>query len=228
MKASPAMVLRIAAVVAVAALYYWLSHVLTAADRPSTGGALLSLGPYMAVALVMAWRARHRVAAVGGWLLVVLAIASQWQILRSNFSWIYLCQHAGAFTLLAIGFGRTLGAGAKPMIAGFAERIHGPLPAALAQYTRQATLAWTVFFTLMATSSPVLFFVAPIAWWSAYANLLTPALIGLMFVAEYVARQRLPRECRTGFIASIRASLVPRPAATERECDLGRAKVSPR
>ena len=64
MKLRPATAFRVLAIVAVAGLYYWLSHVVTAADRPSTAGALLALGPYMAVALAMAWRARRRTLAL--------------------------------------------------------------------------------------------------------------------------------------------------------------------
>ncbi len=228
MRLSPATALRVLGIAAVGALYYWLSHIVTAADRPSSAGALLSLGPYMAVALVVAWRARHRAVAVGIWLLAIIALASQWTFLKGNFAWIYLIQHAGTFTLLAIGFGRTLGKDATPMISGFAERVHGPLPPALARYTRGATLAWTLFFGAMAVTSLVLFFLAPIDWWSAYANLLTPGLIGTMFLAEFLARQRLPRECRTGLVASIRACLAPQRPKAGGDCDIPSANATAR
>ncbi len=209
MRRTAATVARVAAVAALAALYYWLSHVLTAADRPSSAGALLSLGPYMGVALLLAWKSRRRGAALGLWTLAAAALALNWPLLRDNFEWIYLIQHAGAFTLLAVGFGRTLADGETPMISRFAERIHGALlPPPLASYTRGATLAWTLFFAAVAAVSLLLFFAAPIQWWSVFANLLTPFLIGLMFLAEYlVRRQRLPREFRTGLVESIRAVL---------------------
>ena len=57
MRPSAVALARLAALAALAALYYWLSHVLTAADRPSSAGALLATGPYMAIALAMAWKA---------------------------------------------------------------------------------------------------------------------------------------------------------------------------
>jgi len=207
MKRTAARAARVAAVAALAALYYWLSHVLTAADRPSSAGALLSIGPYMGFALLLAWKSRRRAAALGLWALAAAGLALQWSLLRDNFEWIYLIQHAGAFTLLAIGFGRTLADGETPMISRFAERIHGTLLPPLARYTRGATLAWTLFFAAMAGVSLLLFFAAPIQWWSAFANLLTPLLIGLMFLAEYLVRRRLPREFRTGLVESIRAVL---------------------
>jgi len=207
MRRTATTVARVAAVAALAGLYYWLSHVLTAADRPSSAGALLSLAPYMGVALLMAWKSRRRAAALGLWALATLALALNWSLLRDNFEWIYLGQHAGAFTLLAIGFGRTLADGEMPMISRFAARIHGTLRPPLARYTRGATLAWTLFFAAMVAVSLLLFFAAPIQWWSVFANLLTPLLIGLMFLAEYLVRRRLPREFRTGLVESIRAVL---------------------
>lgn len=220
MKSAAATTLRVALFAVAAALYYWLSHVYTSADRPSTEGALLSLAPYMAVALVMAWRATRRALALGLWALAALALLAAGAFLRNNFAWLYLLQHAGAFTLLAIGFGRTLLAGQVPMISGFAERVHGALAPELARYTRGATLAWTVFFGAMVATSLLLFFAAPIQWWSVFANLLTPLLIALMFLVEYLVRRRLPPEYRTGLVASIRATLGHRHASPPPDCEL--------
>ena len=94
------------------------------------------------------------------------------------------------------------------MISSFAQRVHGPLEAPLARYTRAVTLAWSSFFVLMAVLSLILFFAAPIATWSAFANLLTPFLIGAMFLGEYLLRLRcLPPHLHTGLLASIRAVL---------------------
>lgn len=210
--------LRLLGIGVLGALYYGLSHLLTAADRPSSGGAALSLAPWLAVALAIAWRARRRRVALAGWVAGVATLMLIWPLLRENFSWLYLAQHAGSFVLLAIGFGQTLLAGETPMISRFAARIHGGLPEALARYTRGATLAWSLFFVAMAAISLLLFFFAPIAWWSAFANLLTPPLIGAMFLAEYAVRRiRLPREVQTGLVESIRAIFAAPPPGTESE-----------
>lgn len=206
MSLSAVALLRVTAVILLTALYYWLSHLFTAADRPSTAGALLATTPYMAVALLMAAKARRPVPALALWFLAVAGLMVGWPLLRDNFAWIYLFQHVGAFTLLAIAFGRSLGAAETPMISRFAERIHGTLVPPLARYTRRATLAWTMFFAAMTSISLALFFGAPIAWWSTFANLLTPLLIGLMFLGEFVVRRRLPKEFRTGLVESIRAA----------------------
>ena len=101
------------------------------------------------------------------------------------------------------------------------------MPPALAHYTRGATVAWTAFFAAMATTSLGLFLLAPIGWWSAFANLLTPGLIGAMFLAEFVVRQRLPQEYRTGLIASIRAVAAPRVKPAE-ACDMAPANLTAR
>ena len=206
MKLAGTTVLRVSAVLLAGALYYWLAHVFTSADRPSTAGALLSIAPYMAIALVMAWRSTRRALPVMLWIAVAALLAVNWSLLRSNFSWIYLMQHAGSFALLAIGFGRSLVTPEVPMISRFAARVHGTLPPRLAAYTRAVTQAWTIFFITMLSFSLLLFFAAPIAAWSWFANLLTPLLTGLLFAGEYLVRRRcLPRELRTGFVASIRA-----------------------
>ncbi|MCB1896728.1 MAG: hypothetical protein H6945_15175 [Zoogloeaceae bacterium] len=206
MSLSAVALLRVTAVILLTALYYWLSHLFTAADRPSTAGALLATTPYLAIALLMAWKSKRREAAILLWLLAVAGMAIGWPVLRDNFAWIYLFQHVGAFSLLAIGFGRTLANGNTPMISRFAERVHGELAPELARYTRGATLAWTLFFIAMVSLSLTLFFGAPISWWSAFANLATPLLIALMFLAEFIVRRRLPKEFRTGLIESIRAA----------------------
>lgn len=212
--------LRVGLFVLVAALYYWLSHVYTSADRPSTAGALLSLAPYLAVALAMAWRSSRRALALGLWSLSLVALVAAGGFLRQNFAWIYLLQHAGTFALLTIGFGRTLATGRVPMISGFAQRIHGCLAPELARYTRGATLAWTLFFGAMLGTSLLLFVAAPIRWWSVFANLLTPVLIGAMFLLEYLVRRRLPPEYRTGLVASIRATLGAHGASSAPDCEL--------
>jgi uncharacterized membrane protein len=70
---------------------------------------------------------------------------------------------------------------------------HGRLDEKLARYTRQVTIAWTAFFVATAALSILLFVAAPIAVWSAFANVLSLPLVALMFAAEYAVRlRRLP------------------------------------
>ena len=61
-------------------------------------------------------------------------------------------------------------------------------------YTRQVTLAWTLFFATMALVSSLLFFLASLTLWSVFSNFLTLPLVALMFIAEYAVRRRVLSE----------------------------------
>lgn len=189
--------------------YLLLAHLTTAPDQPSTLGALVAVVPYMGIALMMAWRSRHRLPALLLWGGLASLLGYHWTVVESRFEWIYFIQHLGVFSLLAIGFGRTLAAGEEPMITRFARVIHGDrLAPPLQRYTHGATLAWAIFFALMASSSATLFFAGSMHAWSLLINLFTPILIGAMFVVEFIVRLIvLPPALRTGLADSVRAFL---------------------
>ena len=67
--------------------------------------------------------------------------------------------------------------------------MHAPLTPQHELYARQVTVAWTLFFAAMALTSTLLFFLAPLASWSVFANFLTLPLVALMFIAEYWVRR---------------------------------------
>lgn len=196
------------AVLAAAAFvaYLLLAHHTTASGEHGTLGALLAVVPYMAVALLMAARARHRAFALALWAVAAIVLWQQWAEVEARFEWVYLIQHVGTFGLLAIGFGRSLGD--VPMITRFARLVHGELAPPLVSYTRGATLAWALFFAAMTLSSLALFFFGPLPLWSLLVNILTPVLVGVMFVAEFLMRRLLlPPGLRTGLIDSVRACM---------------------
>lgn len=198
-----------AVLVAVAfAAYLLLAHFTTTSGEHGTLGALLAVVPYMAAALVMAAKAQHRRFALGLWGAAVLALYLQWPVVQARFEWVYLIQHVCTFGLLAIGFGRSL-AGGEPMITRFARLVHGSeLAPPLVRYTRGATLAWALFFGAMTASSLGLFFFGPLSLWSLLVNILTPILVGVMFVAEFLVRRLLlPPGLRTGLVDSVRACM---------------------
>ncbi|ANQ83351.1 hypothetical protein dqs_0274 [Azoarcus olearius] len=197
-----------AALAAVAfAAYLLLAHHTTASGQHPTLGALLAVVPYMAAALAMAARARHRGFALALWALGAALLWRQWPVVEARFEWVYLIQHVGTFGLLAIGFGRSLGG--EPMITRFARLVHGAeLAPPLVRYTRGATAAWALFFTAMTTASLLLFFGGPLPLWSLLVNILTPLLVALMFAAEFLVRRLLlPPGLRTGLVESVRACM---------------------
>lgn len=120
--------------------------------------------------------------------------------------WINLGQHVGFNGLMAVVFGRTLLPGREPLVTSLARLIHEYMTPALQRYTRQVTVAWTLFFFGTAILSMLLFVLGPIEVWSAFANILMLPLVVLMFVAENEIRKRvLPPEDQVGILAAVDA-----------------------
>lgn len=106
--------------------------------------------------------------------------------------------HATLNLFLLWLFGRTLLRGREPLITQIASHIKGQLTPDVALYTRQATIAWCVFFTLQVVTSLSLYAFAPVAVWSLFINVLDLPLLALMFIAENTYRTlRFPHHSRT-------------------------------
>jgi uncharacterized membrane protein len=154
-------------------------------------GALLALAPATAVLITVLWHTLRPFLAVLITALVALLLYDAWPILEKNFSVVYLLQECGMYGLLAVGFGRSLRAGDVALCTRLADQLHGPLNAAEIRYTRQVTMAWTVFFTVLIAMVVALYVVAPLAVWSVFVNFVTLPLMVAMFGAEYVVRGRV-------------------------------------
>jgi uncharacterized membrane protein len=140
------------------------------------------------------------------WLALVATVSHYWPSIQRHPDWIYFGQHLAVSCLLMLSMGLTLRPGQQPLCSRLATRVRGPLTPQVAAYTRRVTAAWTLFFGLMALTSALLFWLAPIAAWSVFANLLTGPLVLLMFLGEYAARfWVLPPEQRSGPLEAIRA-----------------------
>jgi uncharacterized membrane protein len=186
--------------------YALASHLAAAASSPRLLGALVAIVPLLGLALLMAWRSPQRLLGLALFFAACAALyaASDWLV--THYNWIFLLQHAGMYGLLCAAFGRTLQNGKTPMVSHFAGIVHGALSPALISYTRSVTWAWTAYFGGTATLSLVLFWLAPVAVWSAFANLLGMPLLALMFAGEYAVRcYVLPVADRAGPLAAIRA-----------------------
>jgi uncharacterized membrane protein len=129
-------------------------------------------------------------AAASLWLLFG-APSSPWSTVAER---LYLVEHVAIHLALACSFGFTLRHGSHPLITRLAERVHGTLTPAKVHYTRQVTVAWTVYFVAMAAISVALFATLPFAAWAVYAHIATPLALVVMFVGEYVLRFRLHPE----------------------------------
>lgn len=200
--------LAIAAIAAAGAAYLAFSHLLTIAERPSVLMLALGVTPLTIMALLAAWHSRMRWLALA--LLALLAFAVLWFLeeLRNHVNWLYFMQHAGTMALLAITFGSTLSRGDNDALCSRVTRLmlSGPPDPAYMRYTWKVTMVWTAYFITSAVVSVGLFFFGPIAVWSYFANLLTPIIIGLMFVIEYLVRVRvLPDRAHFSIAQTIQA-----------------------
>jgi uncharacterized membrane protein len=200
--------LVIAAIAVAGAAYLAFSHLLTIAEHPSTLMLALGVTPLTAMALLAAWHSRMRWLALTALAALALAVLLYLDDLRNHVNWLYFAQHAATMLLLAITFGSTLGRGDADALCSRVTRLmlSGPPDPAYMRYTMKVTVVWTGYFIASALVSVGLFYFAPIAVWSYFANLLTPVLVGLMFVVEYLVRVRvLPDRAHFSIAQTIQA-----------------------
>ena len=200
--------LAIAAAAAAGAAYLAFSHLLTIATHPSTLMLALGVTPLSIMAVLAAWHAPMRWLALG--LLGALAATVLYFLddLRNHIQWLYFAQHAGTMGLLAITFGSTLWRGDAEALCSRVTQLMlaGPPDPVYMRYTWKVTAVWTAYFIASGLLSVGLFFFGPLAVWSYFANLLTPVIVGLMFVVEYLVRVRvLPDREHFSIAATIRA-----------------------
>ncbi len=184
-----------AALLAVAGLaYVAFTHWLMTSAPASGWNAVLIVGPMLVLAALYTWQRRWR------WFTALLVAAATGLVFQA---WhgggfapqtIYLAQHVVIHALLGGAFGATLQAGREPLVTALARRVHGRLSADMVAYSRQVTVAWTVYFFAMAGLSIGLYLLAPFEAWAVFANLVTPVAMVVLFVGEYVLRYRLHPE----------------------------------
>lgn len=186
--------------------YPLLAHYTNESAPSGKLGALVAIAPVVLIALALAWRSSRRFIMLGVLLLLCVALWAGWSALERHFGLVYWLQHVGLQLILFMTFARTLIAGRQPLCARFAQAVHAQVTPQHAIYARQVTIAWSLFFVAMALASTLLFFLAPLATWSVFANFLTLPLVALMFIAEYwVRRWVLPDLQPTHIFDAVRA-----------------------
>jgi uncharacterized membrane protein len=192
MSMTPAKLLRGLALFALAAAWAWLAHQGSAGEGNADFAAALAALPVVAIVVMLLWRVGNPLWIAGGGLAVLGLLAWLWPALRQNVALLYYVQHLGTNLALATLFGRSLFGPREALVTQFSRKAHGGvISAAKARYTRQVTIAWTIFFLATALLSTALFWLAPPAAWSLFANLLTVPLIVLMFAVEHCFRYRM-------------------------------------
>lgn len=199
--------LRTGVIALVGAVYLWLGHQASIASDPPLASLLIGLAPLSISALLLAWASRS-VWLLGSCALALLVMLLNIDFLRANTAWVYFIQHAGMHTLLGIMFGRTLSRDHSKALCSQVSRVvwGDQLDAPFFLYTWRVTWVWTLYFALATLASVLLFWLTPLAWWSVFANLLTPVLIGAIFVIEFAVRQRvLPKDRHASIAQTIQA-----------------------
>jgi uncharacterized membrane protein len=189
-------------------------HWLMTSAPDSRWNALIVIGPMLGlVALFAARRGQRLVAALAALVLAGLALQA-WHGGGLAPATLYLAQHVAIHAALAVLFSLTLRPGQEPLVTALARRVHdGVLTPAMEAYSRRVTIAWSVYFVLMAAISIGLFLAAPFAAWAVFANLLTPVALLLMFVGEFLLRYRLHPEFERATLASAMNAYARRGAA---------------
>lgn len=203
---TPSAVLRGLATGGLVVVWAVLAHYASAGEVPADFSAVLATAPIVAFAVILLWRVGSPLLIALGATVIVALLGLGWPLLRHNVALLYYLQHLGTNLALGALFGRTLYGGREPLVTHFAKLAHdGQISPAKARYTRQVTVAWSLFFATSAGLSTILFWLAPAAAWSIFANLLyTPSLL-LMFAIEHLVRLRvLPAADRSGIADTIR------------------------
>jgi uncharacterized membrane protein len=183
-----------------------LAHAALVDGVPRPVGAVLSLVPLAVLAAWAVRRTRHRAALIAVLALGAIGLALAWGGLVRHFPDIFFLEHAGTNLALSIVFGRTLAAGREPLCTRFARIVHGDLPPEVQRYSRQLTVAWTIFFATLFMLSCTLYLGGFREAWSLLANFLTAALVVAMFAIEYAVRLRmLPNWNHVGVMGGVRA-----------------------
>ena len=188
------------------------SYFNSASGQASGWGAALALAPLSLVVLLALRRMPQR------WLAAVIALALVgflvwvWPLLSQRIATLYFLEHFGVYTLLAGYFARSLSGPGESLVTQMARRVHGGvLSESQQRYTRQVTVAWSLFFLAMVLVSTGLFLWAPLPAWSAFATLLGGPLIGAMFVGELLVRRWvLPDEVPVSLLDTMQAWRVQR------------------
>ena len=194
------------------AVFLTLAFLGSSGRLPPPASVAFALFPPLAGVVAVCWRTRARwvaLAGVAGVLAVALAYSSS---LAAHVSALWFVEHVSINLLLAAFFGRTLLPGAEPLITRIARAMRPSMPQEVVEYTRAVTVAWTIYFAVMAALSmtadlahstlrcrllamdsmkleaycSIFFFITS----SVFATFVSGPGVALMFLFEFALRRR--------------------------------------
>lgn len=179
MKRLAAILLPLSSVLYVFGVYFGMEHVPPPIFAVALGAVWLLRAPALLRKPGGAW-----MVAIALVYCVALAVTAENALLR----WYPTLISA---LLLAV-FGISLIHG-PPIVERIARLQEPDLPPAGVRYTRRVTWVWVGFFVFNGVVSAALTLWAPLAWWTLYNGLLAYLIMGVLFVGEWLLRQRLRR-----------------------------------
>lgn len=202
----PAQLLRGLALAALVVAWVWFAHQGSAGTGNPDFSVALATAPVAVLFVILLWRIAKPLASALGGLAMLGLLAWSWPALRQNIALLYYLQHLGTNLALAALFGHTLFGSHEALVTQFARMAHGGVvSAAQERYSRQVTIAWSLFFLGNAAVSSLLFGLATPAVWSLFANVLSTPLVAAMFVVEHLCRNHfLPPQDRSSVADTIR------------------------
>ena len=187
--------------------YAALSHYSNSVPDAKGLATALSIGPILLIGGVLLWRWSHPLVAAALLAIVGVLLFHYWPLLTRYYEWSDVIQQCAAYAVVSLSFARSLVGGRVPVCTQLSDKLHGPLTPVEIAYTRKATVAWTVFYALLAAVILILFFTAPLRTWSVIVNFGSFGIIGLMFIADHAIRRRVLPHRPGGILAALRQSL---------------------
>lgn len=187
--------------------YAAASHALMLHATAEPWAVAALLGPLLGVTALLAWRGRQwpLLCAVGVASVFLAGVVQRGGV--QQLSLLYVLQHVGIHLALGASFALSLRGPGLSLISRLAQQVHGPgFTRAMADYTRNVTRSWVLYFFGMAAASLWVYAFGSWESWSLLANLGTPAAMALLFIGEYLLRYRLhPEFERVSLLEAVRA-----------------------
>jgi uncharacterized membrane protein len=200
--------LQVAAIAAAVLGYAALSQYSSWASNSKGLGTALSIGPVLLIGAALLWRWTQPLIALLATAFSCAVIYHDWALLERNYEWADLLQQCALYALVSLSFARTLFADRVPLCTQLSVQMHGALLPVELAYTRRATIAWAVFYLVIAATILILFFVASQGVWSAFVNFATFGLITMACLADHALRRRVLPRRPGGLLAMLQRSLI--------------------
>lgn len=185
----------VAAWVVLSGLFFTGPILLAEGTLPSWAGLPISLIPCLAIILLLLSSIKTQIGQCI--LLAGASVAIYWlkhlDLLKPEY--IFLANFTVIYGFLFWMFGRTLRSDSVPLCTRFADLVHETMSPEVISYTRGLTYLWAAFFATQVVLWIILFFTLPPKTWYQLITITPPALIIILFVLDWVARQfLLPEE----------------------------------